>query len=107
MSDAKRPTTDITLLGRHYTIACDPGEEQKLERVARYLDRAMQGIQAQSSVLGTERVAIMAALNITNELLETKDAQRHYEADITRLSERLETALTKSREPASGTDKPS
>ena len=100
MSDAKRPTTDITLLGRHYTMACDTGEEKKLERVARYLDRAMQGIHSQSSVLGTERVAIMAALNITNELLETQDAQRRYEADLTRLDERLEAALKNTRDVA-------
>lgn len=107
MSDAKRPTTDITLLGRHYTIACDPGEEQKLERVARYLDRAMQGIHSQNKASGTERVAIMAALNITNELLDTKDAQRRHEADISRMSERLETALKDNLAPASSADKSS
>lgn len=95
MSNAKRPTKDITLLGRHYMIACDPGEEAQLERAARYLDRAMHGIHAQSSVLGSERIAIMAALNITHELLETLDKHRDYEADITRLSECLEQALEK------------
>ncbi|MYL23720.1 cell division protein ZapA [Halomonas alkaliantarctica] len=95
MSTAKRPTKEITLLGRSYMIACDSGEETKLERAARYLDRAMHGIHAQSSVLGSERIAIMAALNITHELLETLDERRDDEAELTRLSQRLERALEK------------
>ncbi|WP_346796991.1 cell division protein ZapA [Halomonas sp. Bachu 37] len=93
MSDAKRPTTEITLLGRGYVIACDPGEEVKLERAARYLDRAMQGIHSQRKVLGNERIAIMAALNIAHELLEALDERRAGEADLNRMSERLEKAL--------------
>lgn len=99
MSNAKRPTKEITLLGRSYIIACDSGEEAKLERAARYLDRAMQGINAQSSVLGSERVAIMAALNIAHELLETLDEHRAGEANLNRLNDKLERALAKTRRP--------
>lgn len=93
MTDASRPTTDITLLGRSYVIACAPEEQAKLERAARYLDRAMSGIQAQGKLLGTERIAIMAALNITHELLEALDAQRASERSLDELSARLERAL--------------
>ncbi|MDN6298315.1 MAG: cell division protein ZapA [Halomonas sp.] len=93
MSDAKRPTTEIALLGRHYTIACDPGAEDKLERAARYLDRAMHGIQSQSNALSNDRVTVMAALNIAHELLEVMDEKRDYEAELTRLGERLDGAL--------------
>ncbi|QTF92746.1 cell division protein ZapA [Halomonas sp. BM-2019] len=93
MTDASRPTTDITLLGRSYVIACPPDEQDKLERAARYLDRAMSGIHAQNNLLGTERIAIMAALNITHELLETLDAQRDRERRLDELSTRLERAL--------------
>ncbi|MDN3522895.1 cell division protein ZapA [Halomonas ramblicola] len=94
MSDATRPTTDITLLGRSYVIACEPDEQDKLERAARYLDRAMSGIHAQNNLLGTERIAIMAALNITHELLEALEARRDGERSLDELSERLERALT-------------
>jgi cell division protein ZapA len=93
MTDASRPTTDITLLGRTYVIACPPDEQDKLERAARYLERAMSGIHAQNNLLGTERVAIMAALNIAHELLETLDAQRERERSLDELSARLERAL--------------
>ncbi len=93
MTDASRPTTEITLLGRHYVIACPPDEQDKLERAARYLERAMSGIHAQNTLLGSERVAIMAALNITHELLEALDAQRASERSLDALSARLERAL--------------
>ncbi|TFH87591.1 cell division protein ZapA [Billgrantia azerbaijanica] len=99
MSDAPRPTTEITLLGRPYTIACNPGEETKLERAARYLDRAMHGIHAQNSLLGNERIAIMAALNITHELLETLEERRSGEQALDRLGERLEQAVADAGQP--------
>jgi cell division protein ZapA len=94
MTDASRQTTEITLLGRSYVIACPPEEQEKLERTARYLDRAMEGIHAQGKVLGAEKIAIMAALNITHELLETLDAQRDGEQNLSELSARLEQALS-------------
>ncbi|MCW4152036.1 cell division protein ZapA [Halomonas sp. 18H] len=94
MSDSSRPTIDITLLERQYTIACPPEEEDKLERAARYLDRAMQGIHSQGKVMDREKVAIMAALNIANELLETHDEQRLGEQNLSELSERLDKALS-------------
>lgn len=96
MSDAERPTTEIALLGRHYTIACDPGAEDKLVRASRYLDRAMHGIQSKSAALSNDRVTVMAALNIAHELLEVLDEKRGYEAELTRLGERLDGALKNS-----------
>ncbi len=91
--DATRTTAQVTLLGRHYVFACNPGEERKLERAARYLDRAMQGIHSQNNLLGSERVALMAALNITHELLEVLDTRRSEEQQLGQLSERLEQAM--------------
>ncbi|MGO2263555.1 cell division protein ZapA [Halomonas sp.] len=99
MSNAKRPTKEITLLGRSYVIACDTGEEAKLDRAARYLDRAMSGIQAQSGTLGSERVTLIAALNITHELLEALDEHRASDASLNKLNDRLERALEKTRQP--------
>ena len=93
MTDASRPTIEITLLGRPYVIACPPDQEDDLKRAARYLDRAMNGIHAQGKVQGAERIAIMAALNITHELLEALDNQREGEASLSRVNERLENAL--------------
>ncbi|MBB3230589.1 cell division protein ZapA [Halomonas stenophila] len=93
MTDASRPTTEISLLERQYVIACPPEEQDKLERAARYLDRAMQGIHAQGKVVDREKIAIMAALNITHELLEALDERRAGEHSLSELTQRLERAL--------------
>ncbi len=93
MTEPKRPTTEITLLERSYAIACPPEEQDKLERAARYLDRAMQGIHSRGRVIDREKIAIMAALNIAHELLEALDDQRAGEQSLSKLNARLEQAL--------------
>ncbi|MCL7941418.1 cell division protein ZapA [Halomonas sp. ATCH28] len=93
MTEPKRPTTEITLLERSYAIACPPEEQDKLERAARYLDRAMQGIHSRGRVIDREKIAIMAALNIAHELLEALDDQRAGEQSLNELNARLEKAL--------------
>lgn len=104
MSDDKRSTTEITLLGRSYVIACPPEERPQLERAARYLDRAMHGIHSRGKVLDSEKVAIMAALNIAHDLIRIQDEHRQGEENLARLNERLGQALSGMpgpKEPAS------
>ncbi|GKW50823.1 cell division protein ZapA [Halomonas sp. NCCP-2165] len=93
MTDASRPTTEITLLGRSYVIACPPDEQESLLRSARYLDRAMHGIHAQAKTLGNEKIAVMAALNITHELLQVLEERKDQERGLSQLHARLEQAL--------------
>lgn len=97
--DDTRQTTEISLLGRSYAIACPPEERAALDRAARYLDRAMHGIHARGTVLGAEKIAIMAALNIAHELLHEQDERREGEASLMRLSEKLEHALRDTPRP--------
>ncbi|HEX5611686.1 MAG TPA: cell division protein ZapA [Burkholderiales bacterium] len=65
-------TIDITVLGRSYKVACEEGEREALLRTAAYLDAKMNEIRNAGKVSGTERIAVMAALNIAHELLTTK-----------------------------------
>ena len=65
-------TLDITILGRTYKVACADGERDALLRTAAYLDAKMAEIRNAGKVSGTERIAVMAALNIAHELLTTK-----------------------------------
>ena len=67
-------TLDITILGRTYKVACAEGERDALLRTAAYLDAKMEEIRKSGKVSGTERIAVMAALNIAHELLTTKSA---------------------------------
>lgn len=62
----------VTILGKEFMIACPPHERELLIAAANYLDRKMREIQASGKVLGTERTAVIAALNIANELMELR-----------------------------------
>jgi len=63
----------VQIGGKEFMVACPEGQREQLRRAATYLDKAMREIQATGKVLGTERAAVMAALNIANELIEMRD----------------------------------
>ncbi len=65
-------TIEVTLLGRSYHVACEDGERDALLQAVAYLDRRMTDIKQGGKVAGTERIAVMAALNIAHELLSTR-----------------------------------
>ena len=68
-----RPNTvSVDILDKEYQVACPPDEETALIQAARYLDQHMRDIRSTGKVIGLERVAIMAALNISHELLAIK-----------------------------------
>jgi cell division protein ZapA len=68
-----RPNTvSVDILDKEYQVACPPDEEAALAGAARYLDQHMRDIRSTGKVVGLERVAIMAALNISHELLALK-----------------------------------
>ena len=62
----------VTLLGREFRVACPEHERDSLLAAAAYLDRKLREVQASGKVIGTERAAIIAALNISHELLESR-----------------------------------
>jgi len=61
---------NISIMGRDFSVACPPDEQEDLLSAARHLDTNMKEIQKKGKIIGAERCAIMAALNITNELLK-------------------------------------
>ena len=63
---------DISILGREYRVACKESERDDLMRAVQYLDSRMREIRDAGKIAGTERIAVMAALNITHELLGSK-----------------------------------
>jgi len=62
----------ISILGKELMVACPDGERESLSAAARYLDQRMREIQDSGKVIGAERCAVMAALNLTNELLQLR-----------------------------------
>lgn len=60
---------EIHILGRAYKVACSREEEPALIAAADYLDEKMRAIRETSKVIGAERIAIMAGLNLAHDLL--------------------------------------
>ena len=75
-SSAATPTTDVNILGRVYKGACADGEEHELNEAVVYLDKQMREIRDRGKVAGVDRIAVMAALNIANELLRERRTPR-------------------------------
>ena len=70
---ADKHNVKVNILQREFTIACEPGQSRGLTVAAAYLNEQMQAVARSSKLLGAERCAIMAALNMAYELLELKD----------------------------------
>lgn len=87
---------NITIMGRDFSVACPPEEQEDLMDAARYLDKNMKEIQKTGKIIGAERCAIMAALNITNDLLQLKRAtngQEKVQQRLASIQERIDEAL--------------
>lgn len=67
-----RDGVTVNILGKEFMIACPEEERAALSASAAYLDKKMREIQTSGKVMGTERTAIMAALNIAHDLLELR-----------------------------------
>ncbi|MES2499072.1 MAG: cell division protein ZapA [Pseudomonadota bacterium] len=63
---------DVNIMGREFAVACTDEERAGLLEAVRYLDKKMHDIRDTGKVVGVERIAIMAALNLSHELLHTK-----------------------------------
>lgn len=81
MSTEPAIPVDITILDKEYRVACPEGEREALERSARFLDGKMREIRHTGKVIGNDRVAVMAALNITHELLQLRASHVPAKAD--------------------------
>ena len=62
----------VNIFGKEFMIACPDDERDALLAAANYLDKKMREIHGTGKVIGTERCAIMAGLNIANELLDLR-----------------------------------
>ena len=80
----------INVMGREFRVACPEDEQKGLLEAVDYLNKKMGEIRDNGKVIGLERIAIMAALNIAHELLATKVGG----FDIAQLKRRMESMET-------------
>lgn len=88
MSDDNAPNTlSVQILGKDYRVGCPTGEEENLRSAARHLDKQMSDIKSGGKIIGTEKIAVMVALNLANDLLQLDKIQ---DQKLARTSQKVE-----------------
>jgi cell division protein ZapA len=66
------PQAFVNIGGRSYRLACNPGEEPHLESLAKFVDGKIDEMRTSFGEIGDQRITVMAALSIADELFEAK-----------------------------------
>ncbi len=92
----------IRILDKEYQVACPPSERTDLLDSAEVLNEKMREIRDSGRIVGLDRIAVMAALNMANDLLHAQARDRLLEGDISdrlkHISERVESVLGESQQ---------
>lgn len=94
MSTSK--SVDVKIMGREFTVSCTDEERQGLMDAVAYLDKKMRDIRDSGKIVGVERIAIMAALNLSHEVLNTKSGDidiGDYKRRISAMQNQIDDAI--------------
>ncbi len=91
MTDSK--PVNVTILDKEYLISCTDDEHEELHTAVSFLNMKMKEVKDSGKVIGSERVAVMAALNIAHELLAYKRENADYTSSIDTTLKRLKSKL--------------
>jgi cell division protein ZapA len=97
----RQHTVTIDILDKSYQVSCEPEQEDELRQAARDLDDQMRAIRSTGKVIGLERVAIMAALNLSHQVLSLKSGDQLDESQeeaIKGVTSRIDEALFQLRQ---------
>jgi cell division protein ZapA len=102
MSESEATRVSVRILDKEYFVSCPKEERGDLIDSAAFLNSRMKEIRDTGKVVGADRIAVMAALNIANEMLRQRErdhgSQAELGARIKTLRERVETALQKGQQ---------
>lgn len=96
MSSKNNPIA-VKVLEKEYRIACTTGQETALRASVELLNQRIVEVREGGNAIGSDRVTIMAALNMANDYLETKETHEskaeHITSKLRSLNDRLEEAI--------------
>ena len=102
MSEDRVTRVSVRLLDREYQVACPADERSDLLDSAEYLDTKMREVRDGGKVVGLDRIAVISALNLANELIKLRRSGSVVDSDlgskIRTLRERVESALEKGQQ---------
>lgn len=92
----------VRILEKEYQVSCPANEKSDLLDSAELLNSKMKEIRDSGKVVGTDRIAVMAALNMANELIKARSRDEALEGNVAgrirALSDRVEAVLGDSRQ---------
>ena len=102
MSDKESTAVTVRILDKEYFVSCPADERSDLLDSAEYLNKKMREIRDTGKVVGADRIAVMAALNMANELLRLRRQDSEIQGQVTgrvkQMRERVESALQRTRQ---------
>ena len=97
MSKTPQEPIRVDILDREYQFACEADEREALKEAAVFLDGKMRAIRDAGRLMALERIAVMTALNLSDELLKLKKNEKHrqqtVDSRIRMLADELDDAL--------------
>jgi cell division protein ZapA len=84
---------DVSIMGREFRVSCTEDEQKDLLKAVEFLNSKMKEIRDTGKVIGVERIAIMAALNITHEYLSTRVAGAFDVGEFKRRMNRMQATI--------------
>ena len=81
----EKPTSEpisVDILDREYQFACKPSEREALKAAAVFLDERMRSIKSAGRLMALERIAVMTALNLSDELLKLQKTEKHRQENV-------------------------
>lgn len=88
----QRKCVEVSVMGQNYTLACPPGSEALMAAAVARVDETMQNIRESGKAHGRDRIALLAAINLTFDTLAAAHAPDS-EASLRALLLRLDSAL--------------
>ena len=102
MSEAPLARVSVRILEKEYQFSCAVEERAALLDSAEYLNTEMRKIRDSGKVIGLDRIAVMAALNMANELLKARTRDTSGDTDVVHrirvLRERVEASLERGQQ---------
>lgn len=100
MSD-RMVRVSVRILEKEYQVACLPEERSELLDSAEFLNGKMKDIRDAGNIVGLDRIAVMAALNLAHELLK-RNRNEAIESEVServrQVRERVESALSRGQQ---------
>jgi cell division protein ZapA len=102
VSEKEPAHVTVRILEKEYFVSCPQDERAALLDSAEYLNKKMREIRDTGKVVGADRIAVMAALNMANELLRLRKQDAELQGAVTgrvkHMRERVEGALQRTRQ---------